>query len=405
LFQVVASHSGPGAVEFVERKGRGHPDSLADSLAELISYEYARYCVAEFGVIPHHYVDKLVIGGGEARVSPGRYTQVRPLRIQLNGRFSHAFGSVEIPVTDIARSAVAAYLPLVLPGITESHWELADNLSRAAGSSAKGWHWWSPRGTGDLPDFTVRLANDTAVAVARFPRTPVEAGVLEAEQRLFEELVADGRCGSDIKILASRIGGDLSVTACVPVMASAIGGRADYDRIKAQAARSLEEVLSRTAGVSRVQVMLNSRDGAAPGDLYLLGLGTAAEHGDIGAVGRGNRMSGVITTDAPMSADAPWGKNPVYFTGLVYDSCAREVSRSIHDELGLPNTTYLASQNGRRVSDPWRAVVSVPAGLAAAETAMVEKVSEEAFARSRKVPALLADIRGRYPHLHEICLP
>jgi S-adenosylmethionine synthetase len=150
--------------------------------------------------------------------------------------------------------------------------------------------------------------------------------------------------------------------------------------------------------------MLNTRDGVAPGDLYVLGLGTAAEHGDLGAVGRGNRMSGVITTDAPMSVDAPWGKNPVYFTGLVYDSCAREVSRAVYAALGLPNTTYLASQNGRKVSDPWRAVVSVPyaAGLGPAETAMVEKVAREAFTRSRKVPALLADIRSRYPHLQEI---
>jgi S-adenosylmethionine synthetase len=404
LFRVVSSSGSPGEVEFVEKKGRGHPDSLADALAEIISYEYARYCVGEFGVIPHHYIDKLAIIGGEARVAAGSYTQVRPLRILLNGRFSLAFGGVEIPVTDIARSAVRTFLPVVLPGIEDRHWEIVDNIHPATGSSAKGWNWWSPRGRDDLPDIKVRLANDTSVSVARNPRTPVEAKVIEAEQFLFDQFVSAGRCGSDVKILAARIADDLAVTACVPVLASAIGSRCGYDRVKGEVLRSLEDLFSGTEGTARVGVMLNTRDDAAPGDLYLLGLGTAAEHGDFGAVGRGNRMNGVITTDAPMSIDAPWGKNPVYYTGLIYDACAGAVSRTVYDELGLPNTTYIASQNGRRVSDPWQAVICVPEA-GGRETAEIEKAAQEAFLASRKIPALLAYTRSRYPHLPEIRFP
>jgi S-adenosylmethionine synthetase len=400
LFRVVRSPDSPGEIEFVEKKGRGHPDSLADALAELISYEYARYCLGEFGVIPHHYVDKLAIIGGEAWVSAGRHVQVRPLRVLLNGRFSLAFGSAEIPMTDIARSAVSGYLPVVLPGIEESHWEIVDNIHPSTGSSAKGWHWWSPRGTDDLPDLRVRLANDTSVSVARSPRTPVEASVIEAERLLFDQFATPRICGSDIKILAARVADGLSVTACVPVLSSAVSGRADYDRLKDQLLQLVTDVFSRSEGVARVDVAVNTRDDVAPGDLYLLGLGTAAEHGDFGAVGRGNRMNGVITTDAPMSIDAPWGKNPVYYTGLVYDACARAVSSSVHATLGVPNTTYIASQNGRRISDPWQAIVRV-AGTDGQEVE-IEKTAQEAFLASRKIPALLADTRARYPHLQEI---
>lgn len=50
--------------EIVERKGLGHPDSLADGLANAISVAYSQYCLDKFGYVLHHNVDKLYIGGG-----------------------------------------------------------------------------------------------------------------------------------------------------------------------------------------------------------------------------------------------------------------------------------------------------------------------------------------------------
>jgi S-adenosylmethionine synthetase len=38
-------------VEVVERKGSGHPDTLADGVAEAISRAYSRYCLDAFGAI------------------------------------------------------------------------------------------------------------------------------------------------------------------------------------------------------------------------------------------------------------------------------------------------------------------------------------------------------------------
>ncbi|HEP1419420.1 TPA: S-adenosylmethionine synthetase, partial [Streptococcus pyogenes] len=39
--------------EVVERKGLGHPDTLADGIAEQIEIDYSLYCLDKFGVIPH----------------------------------------------------------------------------------------------------------------------------------------------------------------------------------------------------------------------------------------------------------------------------------------------------------------------------------------------------------------
>ena len=50
--------------EIVERKGVGHPDTLADALAEEISRVYSKYCLEKFGAVLHHNIDKLYIGAG-----------------------------------------------------------------------------------------------------------------------------------------------------------------------------------------------------------------------------------------------------------------------------------------------------------------------------------------------------
>ena len=47
--------------------------------------------------------------------------------------------------------------------------------------------------------------------------------------------------------------------------------------------------------------------------------GTSAELGDDGAVGRGNRVNGLITPYRPMVMEAASGKNPVNHVGKVYN--------------------------------------------------------------------------------------
>lgn len=43
--------SQPSDLTIVERKGWGHPDTLADHLAERLSRVYSRYTLAKFGVV------------------------------------------------------------------------------------------------------------------------------------------------------------------------------------------------------------------------------------------------------------------------------------------------------------------------------------------------------------------
>jgi S-adenosylmethionine synthetase len=45
--------------EVVERKGRCHPDTLADRLAELLSVTYSKFTKEKYGVVLRHQFDKL----------------------------------------------------------------------------------------------------------------------------------------------------------------------------------------------------------------------------------------------------------------------------------------------------------------------------------------------------------
>src|SRR5438034_5853297 len=102
-------------IEIVERKGLGHPDTLADGIAESISIEYSQYCLQRFGAVLHHNVDKTAIIGGQFLSSFGTGEMLAPVRIICNGRMSTTFGGEAIDVKAIQERAAKSYLEKILP--------------------------------------------------------------------------------------------------------------------------------------------------------------------------------------------------------------------------------------------------------------------------------------------------
>jgi S-adenosylmethionine synthetase len=90
-------------------------------------------------------------------------------------------------------------------------------------------------------------------------------------------------------------------------------------------------------------------------------LGTSAEAGDSGEVGRGNRVCGVISLRRPASAEAAPGKNPVAHVGKIYNVLAQVLAEDIHRKVqGLRDVTvWITSQIGQPVSLPQAVVVEV----------------------------------------------
>jgi S-adenosylmethionine synthetase len=68
--------------EVVERKGLGHPDTLADGISEAISRALSRFYMDEFGQILHHNVDKVLIIAGRGNRGNGLITPMRPMTME-----------------------------------------------------------------------------------------------------------------------------------------------------------------------------------------------------------------------------------------------------------------------------------------------------------------------------------
>lgn len=350
-------------IEIVERKGLGHPDTLADSIADAISYKYSNYCLEKFGYILHHNVDKTSLLGGESRAGFGYGTLIRPVRVIINGRMSDAFGGEKIPIFKIASETAKKYFSKAVPTINpEQDVVFFDFLNRAGGAPHKGQKWFRPLSKKDLPEVKNPCANDTICATGFWPYSKIEKLTLKIESLFYEDLFKPKfeHIGFDIKTMVVRIGKTVSITLCIPFIGEKTPSLAFYreklKKIKKMVKSYAENFLNKDFIVT---VDLNTRDNEIENDLFILARGTALESGDEGIVGRGNRSNGFISSMRPYSMEAPYGKNPTYFAGKVYDFFANKLAQKISEALSLPVTVYIVTQNGTPLRTPSNLIIEL----------------------------------------------
>ena len=102
-------------------------------------------------------------------------------------------------------------------------------------------------------------------------------------------------------------------------------------------------------------------DDIANDSVYLTLTGTSAEMGDDGAVGRGNRVNGVIAPFRSASLEAPCGKNPISHVGKVYNLLALLTAQDIVKQVPTIReaSVYLLSQIGAPLDQPLVATAMV----------------------------------------------
>lgn len=86
----VLTHEGlsasEGPFEAVERKGRGHPDTICDLLVEQVSRDLARFYSNQCGRVLHYNIDKALLVGGKASPAFGAGRIIEPARLYLGDR-------------------------------------------------------------------------------------------------------------------------------------------------------------------------------------------------------------------------------------------------------------------------------------------------------------------------------
>ncbi len=357
--------------EVVERKGIGHPDTLADHLAEKLSRAYCEYTQKHFGAILHHNFDKTSLLGGQSFVKFGEGYLTSPIRVVLNGRASIKFGDEKIPVRQILEETSKIFLSKRLrnldpekdstfiynvatgksPGLTDQ------NLPAGA---RKFWH--QPRNLDDLPEIKNPFSNDTSLGVGYAPKSKLERLVLAIESTLNSQEYKEKYpwLGSDIKIMGTRNKTDYDITLCVPQISTEVPNVEAYKKNKETVLKEIKNIAGKVLNQNdQLNINLNTRDSDEKLDYYLTATGSSIESGDEGIVGRGNRINGLITPCRPMSMEGACGKNPVYFIGKVYYVCAQQIADKIYEKTGLTSEVYVVSQSGRPLLDPWKVFVAV----------------------------------------------
>lgn len=350
-------------VELVERKGTGHPDSMCDAIMEHASVALCREYLHTFGRILHYNLDKGLLVAGRTDPRPGGGTVLEPMRLVFGDRATAAYKGKQIDVGAIveasAKQWLRQHLRFVAPYIAFQN-ELKEGAPELT----------------DLFDRAVIGANDTSAAVGYAPLTETERLVFATERYLnapeFKQRFPEA--GEDVKVMGYRHNRDLVVTVALAFVDRFVPDARTYFARKQEIQHALETYLAQEQRtLERIRVAINTLDDPARGErgMYLTVLGTSAEGGDCGQVGRGNKVNGVIALNRPMSTEAAAGKNPLSHVGKIYTLLTHRIAAEVYASVpGLREVyVWLCSQIGQPIDQPLiaSAQVILQPGVALAE--------------------------------------
>jgi S-adenosylmethionine synthetase len=334
-------------IELVERKGVGHPDSVADGLAESISRALCREYLDRFGAVLHHNTDKTQIVAGRSHPTFGGGEVICPIYILLTGRATRVFKEEEIPVDTIAIKAARKLLQEVLSNLDVNHHIILDAKIGMGSSDLR-----------DVFGRKIPSANDTSFGVGYAPLSETERIVYNTERELMNLKKSIPAIGEDIKVMGMREGDTINLTIACAMIDKYVANLKEYADTKNDIVEHITEYAKQFT-TRQVNAQMNVADDIEAGSVYITVTGTSAEMGDDGAVGRGNRSNGLITPNRPMSLEATCGKNPINHVGKIYNLLSTQAANQIAAEVKGIEEVYIKilSQIGKPIDQPHMASI------------------------------------------------
>ena len=337
--------------EIVERKGIGHPDSVADGLAETVSRALSRMYLERFGRILHHNTDQVEVVGGQSAPKFGGGMFLEPAYILLVGRATTVANGERLPYRTTAMEAARDYLRRTCTNLNVDADVTLDCKIGQGSVDLRG-----------LYDTQKHLANDTSFGVGFAPFSETERLVLKTEELINGPLKKELKeVGQDIKVMGVRQGDSIRLTIAAALVDRYVPDKGHYASVIEELR---ERVIDHAARHTkrRVTVDVNTGDDPAAGIFYLTVTGLSWENGDDGSVGRGNRVSGLITPYRPMSMEAAAGKNPVTHVGKLYNILSFDIAdRIVAENKGKVKEVWvrIVSQIGKPIDEPQAAAAQI----------------------------------------------
>ena len=360
--------------EFVERKGKGHPDTLADALAERLSLVYSRYTKDKFWAILHHNFDKTWLLWWASHVEFWNGYLTKPIRILLTGRASTKFWDIDIDLESMlieeSKKFMKEYFPMIdVDKNLEIHYLLSNKSSPWKVDEKAQSEWtrkfrFEPRDLNDLKELKFLWSNDTSLWCWYFPYSKLEFLVLEIEKILNSNEYKQDKpwLGNDIKLMWTRFRNEIDLTLCVPQICTYVKNIDEYKSNIELIKTTINDIFQQNnnkLNIDKFTFHINTRDDYATCELYLTATWSSIESWDEWLVGRGNRINWVISPMKPMSMEWAAGKNPVYHIGKIYYIAAQKIAEKVSDLTWSYVEVFLVSQSWRSLIDPWKTLIFV----------------------------------------------
>ena len=343
-------------IEIVERKGLGHPDYMCDAIMDQISIRLSKEYLEKAGVILHHNVDKSLLVAGEVEPRYGGGVVRQPMLLVFGDRATSEINGERIDIEGVAVNVAKEWFKEKMRFVDpEKHVRYQVELKP---------------GSAGLVDIFKRKgkvlgANDTSAAVGYAPMTRTEKTVMKTERFLnskeFKQRFPES--GEDIKVMGYRSNNNLHLTISMAFVDRYINSEEDYFEKKAKILEDTNRFVTKSTDFDNVRVELNTLDvrGRGLGGIYLTVLGTSADSGDSGQVGRGNRVNGLISLNRPFCSEAAAGKNPVSHVGKIYNVLTYRIAQHVREEVPEVGEVYiwLLSKIGSPIDHPAIAAAQV----------------------------------------------
>lgn len=333
-------------LEVVERKGRGHPDTICDLLTERISFDLGQYYLKTCGRVLHYNVDKALLVGGRSKPEFGGGQILEPARLYLGDRAISTFNGKDLGLNEIIDRSIRSWLD--------------ENLRYLRLQSTLEWKSEIKQGSSVLNSVEEsNVANDTSVGVGYWPLSQLEDLTLKTEELLSSPSYRETfpELGENIKVMAIRRGRSIEIILACAFIDKYISGVEDYVQKKGRALERLKRNLSeRYSSSFDISLSLNALDNPSKGldGLYLTVTGLSCEAGDSGQVGRGNRVSGLIPFMRPQTMEAWAGKNFKTHVGKIYSFAAQSLAKDLVENIEevSESTVTLVGKIGSPVHEP-----------------------------------------------------
>ena len=365
-------------IEIVERKGIGHPDSVADGVAETVSESLCAMYIKEVGHVLHHNTDQTEVVAGISAPKFGGGEIVKPVYILMDGRATTYIEKdgkeVSLPVESTALKGVRKYLKKTYPYLDIDSDVILDTKLGMGSDDLTG-----------VYKASNYLSNDTSFGVGFAPFSVTDELTVQTERYINGALKKKiPEAGQDVKVMCSRVGKDITMTIACAMVDRFIDDPTSYKSAVEDLTKSVQDfgagIIDKYGDGENLVVDVNTGDDYERGVYYLTVTGLSQEMGDDGSVGRGNRCNGLITPFRPMSMEATSGKNPITHVGKIYNVLSTMIAKDVAKKVKADAEIHvrLLSQIGHTISDPLNANIDI-INENAADSPKLNKWKDEAY--------------------------